>query len=253
MHDRIIKKSDLYRLFWRSLCLQAVWNFERMQNLGFLYILAPILNKLYPQKEQRIESYRRHLEFFNTHPYFANALLGIVVRMEEEMAKGAQVEPEEISAIKMSMGGAFGGIGDSLFWGAWRPFTALLACVLVIIYMRNWEGTWLAPVFFLFLYNFLHFHTRIKGLIEGYKRKTGVVRLFRKMRYTHTISSAHFIGLVLIILAVLVMLLGERKATDKLYFLVSFPCIVFLNRWRISSAKLLYLLVSISCALEYIF
>jgi len=253
MHDRIIKKSDLYRLFWRSLCLQAVWNFERMQNLGFLYILAPILNKLYPQKEQRIESYRRHLEFFNTHPYFANALLGIVARMEEEMAKGEQVEPEDISAIKMSMGGAFGGIGDSLFWGAWRPFTALLACVLVIICMGKWEGAWLAPVLFLFLYNFLHLHTRIKGLIEGYKRKTGVVRLFRKMRYTRTISSAHLIGLVLIILAALVILLGQWKATDKLYFLVSFPCMVFLNRWRIPSAKLLYLLVVIFCALEYVF
>jgi len=224
-----------------------------MQNLGFLYILAPILNKLYPEKEQRIESYRRHLEFFNTHPYFANALLGIVARLEEEMAKGNDVKPEEISAIKMSMGGAFGGIGDSLFWGAWRPFSALLACVLVIIYIRKWEGAWLAPLFFLFLYNFLHFHTRIRGVIEGYEMKTKVVRLLKKMRYTSTIWSSHLIGLVLVILAVIVILLGESKATEKLYFLVFFPSFVFLNRWRISSAKLLYLLIGISCAVEYIF
>ena len=57
-----------------------------MQNLGFLYILAPVLNKLYPEREKRVQSYGRHLEFFNTHPYFANVLVGIVTGLEEEMA-----------------------------------------------------------------------------------------------------------------------------------------------------------------------
>jgi len=247
MDTRIIKKSDLHRLFWRSFCLQAVWNFERMQNLGFLYILAPILNRLYPQREKRVQSYRRHLEFFNTHPYFANALIGIVARLEEEMALGKEVKLEQITAVKMSMGGAFGGIGDSLFWGAWRPFTALVACVLVIIYLRKWEGAWLAPLFFLFLYNFLHFHTRIKGVMKGYERKTKVVRLFKKMHYSRTIWSSHLIGLGLVLLAVMVILLRDWKTMERPYFLVFFLAIVFFNRWRISSTKLLYLLIGISC------
>ncbi len=253
MSNRIIKKPDLYRLCWRSFCLQAVWNFERMQNLGFLYILAPVLNKLYPEKEKRIQSYKRHLEFFNTHPYFANVLVGIVARLEEEMAKGGEVKPEEISTVKMSMGGAFGGIGDSLFWAAWRPFTALVACVLVIIYLRKWEGAWLAPLIFLFLYNFLHFHTRIKGVMEGYKRKTKVVRLLNKMHYLRTIWSSHVIGLALVLLAVIVILFRDWRAIERLYFLAFFLSIVFLNRWRISSAKLLYLLIGISCVGAYIF
>lgn len=253
MDNRIIRKSDLYRIFWRSFCLQAVWNFERMQNLGFLYTLAPVLNKLYPEKEQRIQSYKRHLEFFNTHPYFANALAGIVARLEEEMAKGGEVKPEEITTVKMSMGGAFGGIGDSLFWASWRPFTALLACVLVIIYLKEWQGAWLAPLFFLLLYNFLHFHIRIKGVTEGYERKTKVVRLLKKMRYTSTISSSHLIGLGLVLLAVTVIFLRQWEAMKSLLFLALFLSIVFLRRWRISSAKLVYLLVGICCALAYIF
>jgi mannose/fructose/N-acetylgalactosamine-specific phosphotransferase system component IID len=224
-----------------------------MQNLGFLYILAPILNRLYPQREKRVQSYRRHLEFFNTHPYFANALIGIVARLEEEMALGKEVKPEQITAVKMSMGGAFGGIGDSLFWGAWRPFTALLACVLVIIYLGKWEGTWLAPLFFLFLYNFLHFHTRIKGVMKGYERKTEVVRLFKKMHYSRTIWNSRLIGLGLVLLAVMVILLRDWKTMERPYFLVFFLATVFFNRWRISSTKLLYLLIGISCAGAYIF
>ena len=253
MDNRIIKKSDLYRLFWRSFCLQAVWNFERMQNLGFLYILAPVLNKLYPEKEKRIQSYRRHLEFFNTHPYFANVLVGIVARLEEEMALGGEVKPEEITTVKMSMGGAFGGIGDSLFWAAWRPFTALLACVPVIIYLEKWEGVWLVPLIFLFLYNLLHFHARIEGVIEGYVRKTKVVRRLKKMHYYRTIWGSHVIGLGLVLLAVIVILLRDWSAVGKLYFLAFFLPMVFLNRWRISSAKLLYLLIGISCTGAYIF
>lgn len=253
MTNRIINKSDLYRLFWRSFCLQAVWNFERMQNLGFLYILAPVLNKLYPEKEKRIQSYKRHLEFFNTHPYFANALVGIVARLEEEMALGKEVKPEQISTVKMSMGGAFGGIGDSLFWGTWRPFTALLACVLVIIYLREWEGAWLPPLIFLFLYNFLHFYIRIKGVMKGYERKTKVVGLLKKTHYPRTIWGSHLIGLGLVLLAVMVILLRDWRAMERLYFLAFFLSIVFLNRWRISSARLLYLLIGISCAGAYIF
>jgi len=224
-----------------------------MQDLGFLYILAPVLNKLYPEREKRIQSYKRHLEFFNTHPYFANVLVGIVARLEEEMAKGGEVKPEEISAVKMSMGGAFGGIGDSLFWGAWRPFTALIACVLVIIYLRQWEGAWLAPLIFLFLYNFLHFYTRIKGMIEGYERKTKVVRLLKRMYYLRAIWSSRLISLALVLLTLLVLMFRDWGVRERLYFLAFFLSLVLLNRWRISSAKLLYLLMGISCVGAYIF
>ncbi len=224
-----------------------------MQNLGFLYILAPVLNKLYPESEKRAQSYRRHLEFFNTHPYFANVVVGIVTRLEEEMAKGGDIKLEQITTVKMNMGGAFGGIGDALFWAAWRPFAAMVACVLVIIYLRKWEGAWVAPLIFLFLYNFLHFHTRIRGMIEGYERKTGVVRLLKKMHYSRTISSSHLIGLGLVLVAVIVIFLRDWKAIEKLYFLAFFISMVFLNRWRISSAKLLYLIIGISCIGAYIF
>ena len=40
-------------LFFRTLLLQSLWNFERLQNVGFLYVLYPFLKKMYPDKEKR--------------------------------------------------------------------------------------------------------------------------------------------------------------------------------------------------------
>ena len=38
-------------IFLRTFFLQALWNFERLQNIGFLYILYPVFKSLYKDKE----------------------------------------------------------------------------------------------------------------------------------------------------------------------------------------------------------
>jgi len=89
--------------------------------------------------------------------------------------------------------------------------------------------------------------------MEGYKMKTKMVRVLKKMHYLRTIWSSHVIGLGLVLLAVIVLLFRDWRAIERLYFLAFFFSVVFLNRWRISSAKLLYLLIGISCVEAYIF
>ena len=45
------KRSDFKKYFqfmWRSLNIQASWNYERQMNMGFLYGIAPTLDELYP-------------------------------------------------------------------------------------------------------------------------------------------------------------------------------------------------------------
>ena len=44
------KKKAIKRHNW---ALQWCWNYERMQNGGWLYSLMPALNKLYTKKEDR--------------------------------------------------------------------------------------------------------------------------------------------------------------------------------------------------------
>ena len=47
-----ITKKDLLKVFWRSFPLQACFNFERMQNVGFCYSMLLILKKLYTDKKE---------------------------------------------------------------------------------------------------------------------------------------------------------------------------------------------------------
>ena len=65
-------------IFLRTFFLQALWNFERLQNVGFLYILYPVLKNLYPNKEKRKEVLLRHIGFFNTNPYMVTVIVAMV-------------------------------------------------------------------------------------------------------------------------------------------------------------------------------
>ena len=68
-------KMNKKNIFLRTFFLQALWNFERLQNVGFLYILYPVLKKLYPDKEKRKEALLRHIGFFNTNPYMVTIII----------------------------------------------------------------------------------------------------------------------------------------------------------------------------------
>ena len=71
------KRSDFKKYFqfmWRSLNIQASWNYERQMNMGFLYGIAPTLDELYPnendpeQLAHKKEAYEREMAFYNCPP-----------------------------------------------------------------------------------------------------------------------------------------------------------------------------------------
>ncbi|MGV7586098.1 PTS system mannose/fructose/sorbose family transporter subunit IID, partial [Mycobacterium kansasii] len=59
--------GDQLLIFGRSGWEQAAWNYPRLQNLGFCYIMIPAIRRLYAtdQAEMRAAA-QRHLELFNT-------------------------------------------------------------------------------------------------------------------------------------------------------------------------------------------
>ena len=87
-----LEKSDRFNIMLRSQFLQGSWNYERMQNGGWAYAIIPALKKLYPNKDDASAALKRHLEFFNTHPYIAAPILGVTLALEEERANGAPVD-----------------------------------------------------------------------------------------------------------------------------------------------------------------
>src|SRR4051812_46036307 len=117
----------LLQTFVRSFFLQTLWNFERMQNVGFAFTMVPLMRRLTRSKTAFQKMLRRQLMFFNTHPYFSTIVAGVVYAKERNRTTGLDQEDPTLTVLKDSMGGAFGAIGDHVVWGTWRPFAALIA------------------------------------------------------------------------------------------------------------------------------
>lgn len=142
-----LTKADRRSVMLRSQFLQGSWNYERMQNGGWAYSLIPALKKLYPNKDDASAELKRHLEFFNTHPYIAAPILGVTLALEEERANGVQIDDAAIQGVKVGMMGPLAGIGDPVFWFTVRPILGAIAASLAT------GGSVIAPLFFFFVWN----------------------------------------------------------------------------------------------------
>ena len=117
----------MVQVFFRSFFLQALWNFERMQNIGFAFTIEPLLRRAYRAKDSFYSALRRHTDYFNTHPYLAPIVIGAVYHKEKILAETKRTEDATLTVLKNSMGAAFGAVGDHVIWGTWRPFCAIMA------------------------------------------------------------------------------------------------------------------------------
>ena len=133
--------------FWRSWAIQDSWNYERQMNMGFLYGIAPTIDRLYPdendpeQVARRKEAYERHMAFYNCTPQTSAFVLGLASSMEEEYARDPEnFDPETINAVKTSLMGPLSGIGDSFFQGTIRTIAFGLGTALAT------QGSMLGPV-----------------------------------------------------------------------------------------------------------
>ncbi len=167
-----ITKTDINIALIRSTLIQASWNFERMQALGFCYSIKPILNKLYKNnKKNKKKAFKRHLEFFNTHPYMVGPILGITIAMEEEKANNnKKIKSKSIRNIKVGLMGPLAGIGDPVFWGTIRPILSAIGSGLSI------NGSIIGPIFFFISFNIIRISVLYYGIHYGYKKGINIVK-----------------------------------------------------------------------------
>ena len=144
-----LSKKDRISVWWRSTFIQGSWNYERMQNGGWAYTMIPAIKRLYKTKEDRAAALKRHLEFFNTHPYVASPIIGVTLALEEERANGAPVDDTAIQGVKVGMMGPLAGIGDPVFWFTVRPILGALGASLAL------TGNILGPIIFFVLWNLI--------------------------------------------------------------------------------------------------
>ncbi len=78
-----LDKATLNKMVFRSMNLQASYNYERMQAGGWLYAILPGLEKIHADNEEDLKlSMAHNLELFNTHPFLVTFVMGIVLSLE---------------------------------------------------------------------------------------------------------------------------------------------------------------------------
>lgn len=169
--EKKLTPSDIRGVFLRSNLFQGSWNFERMQALGFCFSMVPAIRRLYPENnDARKQAIKRHLEFFNTHPYVAAPVLGVTLAMEEKRANGAEIDDGAINGIKVGLMGPLAGVGDPIFWGTVRPVFAALGAGIAM------SGSLLGPLLFFILFNLVRLATRYYGVAYGYRKGVDIVK-----------------------------------------------------------------------------
>ena len=142
--------------------LQATWNYERQQGVGWAWSLEPALQRLYPDPAVRRQRLAEETAYFNTQPTLASVALGAIARLEEQRARGEESDPAMVPRMKSLLGSSLAALGDRLFWFTLRPFAACLGIVLVLLGVP-WGalGLWL-------MYNAVHQSVRVLGVRWGY-------------------------------------------------------------------------------------
>jgi mannose/fructose/N-acetylgalactosamine-specific phosphotransferase system component IID len=209
MKTQQMKYIDLVNIFLRCMVIQASWNFKALIGMGFCFCMIPMARRICDTPEERSEFLRRHLEYFNAHPYFASYGLGAVVHLEEETIEHG-MDSSQISLFKERMAGLLGALGDELFWSRTKPVAIALAMSLALTL------GWVAIPVFLIVYNVPHFYIRLKGWTTGYKLGFGIINELSMSRFQTTMDKISLIGLML---AGLLLPLSAwwAKSQDKSY------------------------------------
>jgi mannose/fructose/N-acetylgalactosamine-specific phosphotransferase system component IID len=187
MCEKSIGKLGLVRLVLRSFYLQAGWNYESLQTLGFVYVMSAVARKLASGRSVAPEFAARHLSLFNTNPVLASYIIGATAKLEEEHYNG-QRSAADIEVLKSSLAVPLAAIGDRFFWANLRPFSGMLG---VLIAGR--VGL-LGAIALLVLYNVFHVYYRVRGVFRGYALGAGVVGEISKLRLMKMSQTMGWLG-----------------------------------------------------------
>ena len=190
-----LKLKDVLPILWRSFFIQTGWNFKSMISIGFCFALLPIARKVCHTKEQYIDFFKRHLGFFNAHPYFASYAIGATARLELEREANKKPDPELIDKFKNALIGPLGAVGDQCCWAVMRPSALIFGLTgMKIAPTLGWKAFVLLLTFI--LYNIPHIYIRIKGILDGYESGFDVYKKIRIDTYQKLVRTFKVIGVI---------------------------------------------------------
>lgn len=144
----LLTKGDLIKswLIWENFP-QTCYNYERMMGQAVAHVFTPIVKKVYNgEPEKKKEMMKREIEFFNVHIEFGAVIIGMIIAMEEQKAKGKDIPGDFITSLKTSMMGPLSGVGDTICQGV------LIPILLAICIDMNRKGTiWGSIIYFILM------------------------------------------------------------------------------------------------------
>ncbi len=178
-NQKTLTKKDLTRTFVKFTFFPMVTiNYERFQTLQYFCAVSHILEKLYPNEEDRIAAAKRHMAFFNTTPEWMGFPMGITCAQEEQIANLEKGEErtaleESVNTVKASLMGPLAGIGDSLDATIHAIIGALSAGFAL-------NGSFIGAALALILGNAYYFGIGYYSFMYSYKNGMKVIRDMNK-------------------------------------------------------------------------
>lgn len=166
------------RVFLRSFLLEALWNFEKKQNVGFLFCIKPVLDRLYPISEGRKAAVSRHLETAGTTPGMGPLAVGITARLERDLPKN------DVVSYKNLVLSALAANGDRFFWTHLKPLASAWACVLSLLFFGSVYGS----AALLLIYNSVSLTVRWMGFRRGWSEGLSFLQKLRSPKVEMTIQ-----------------------------------------------------------------
>lgn len=174
-----LDNKTLNRMAWRSMQLQACFNYERMQSAGWLWAILPGLEKIHTNKDDLATSMTHNMDFLNTHPFIVTFVMGIVLSMEQQ-----KMDIQTIRSVRISTAAPLGGIGDALFWMSLVPIVAGMTAQMAI------DGSIVGPIlYFVFIFG-VEMALRYGLLYWSYNMGTNAITAMTKYakEFTHAAS-----------------------------------------------------------------
>lgn len=259
--SKIIRTRDLIWSGMKLNFLQSSWNFERLQNVGFLFSIYNMINKIYiGNNEGRLAAIKRHMAFFNTHIFFSSAALGVITRLEADLSENdIKMKDTEIENTKMGIMGPLAAIGDSLFWSGIRPLALLLGAGIVWITDFSLFGWVIASLTALVVYNLPRFIIKYFLLFEAYFNYKNLFILIQKVEFQKIMKSIQVVGMgILGIVTAIYIVRGEIHITenngimDDVLIIFWFLVISWALRSKKSLSNIFIAVVVISILISYI-
>lgn len=137
----VITKKDLTWAWFKWIfCYYHAASYVRYYGLAFCNSISHILRKLYKKDEEFCQALSRETSLYITCAGFGAVINGIVIAMEEEKSKGADIPDESFGNIKAALMGPMAGFGDTI-----ADTTVRTLCIAIFQPMAA-AGMMIAPI-----------------------------------------------------------------------------------------------------------